>query len=160
MLNQVQHINDRKGKTMKIRDYNLPDDLYYHKEHTWIKVEDDGNVRIGFNDFAQAAAGDITYVDLPFEGDEVTKGETCGKIQSSKWVGKLTAPISGEIVAINEELENDATLINKSPYDEGWILLIKPSNLEEDLKDLYKGENAAKWLESEIVKLEKEKQGE
>ena len=145
---------------MKVRDYDLPDELHYHKDNTWIRIEDDGNVRVGFNDFAQAAAGDITYVDMPFEGDEVEKDETCGKIQSSKWVGKLIAPISGEIVGINEELENDATLINKSPYADGWILLIQPSNLEEELKDLHQGEAAAKWLESEIDALEKEKQGE
>ncbi len=145
---------------MKVRDYDLPDELHYHKDHTWIRIEDDGNVRVGFNDFAQAAAGDITYVDMPFEGDEVEKDETCGKIQSSKWVGKLIAPISGEIVGINEELENDATLINKSPYGDGWILLIQPSNLDEELKDLHQGDAAVKWLESEINALEKEKQGE
>lgn len=144
---------------MKVRDYNLPDDLYYHPEHTWIKV--DGNkVRVGLNDFAQAAAGDITYVDLPFEGDEVEAGETCGKIQSSKWVGKLVAPVSGEIVEVNEELENDATLVNKDCYGEGWFIVVEASNLDEDLGNLMKGQAAADWLENEIQKVEKEKQGE
>lgn len=145
---------------MKVREYNLPDDLHYHEEHTWIRVEDDGKVRVGLNDFAQAAAGDITYVDLPFEGDDVEVGETCGKIQSSKWVGKLVAPVSGEIAAINEELENDATLINQDCYGEGWIILIEPSNLDEELGQLMKGEAAAAWLEKEIEQVEKEKEGE
>ena len=145
---------------MKVREYEMPDDLYYHSEHTWIKVEDDGKVRIGLNDFAQAAAGDITYVDLPFEGDEVEPGETCGKIQSSKWVGKLVAPVGGEISEINEELENDATLINQSCYGDGWIILIEPSNLDEDLANLMQGQPAAEWLEKEIEQVEKEKQGE
>ena len=145
---------------MKVREYDLPDELYYHSEHTWIRVEDDGKVRVGLNDFAQAAAGDITYVDLPFEGDDVEAGETGGKIQSSKWVGKLVAPVSGEIAEVNEELENDATLINQDCYGEGWIILIEPSDLDEDLENLMQGEAAAAWLEEEIVKVEKEKEGE
>jgi glycine cleavage system H protein len=144
---------------MKVREYDLPDDLHYHKDHTWIRVED-GKVRVGLNHFAQAAAGDITYIDLPFEGDELEAGETCGKIQSSKWVGKMIAPVSGEVLEVNEELENDATLINKDCYGNGWILLIEPSNLEGDLDELMKGDDAAGWLESEIEKVEKEKQGE
>lgn len=143
---------------MKIRDYDLPDDLYYHSEHTWVRVED-GKVRVGLTDFAQASAGDITYIDLPFEGDEVSEGETCGKIQSSKWVGKLIAPVSGEVVAINEELENDATLINQSCYGDGWIVLIDPSNLDDDLAKLMQGDAVAEFLEGWIEKVEKEKQG-
>ncbi len=144
---------------MKVRDYDLPDGLYYHSEHTWVKIEPDGKARIGLNDFAQAAAGDITYIDLPFEGDEVAQGDTCGKIQSSKWVGKLISPIGGEIAAVNEELNNDATLINKSCYGDGWILLIQPNNLEEDLGKLMQGEAAAQFLLGWIEKVEKEKQG-
>lgn len=143
---------------MKVREYNLPDELYYHQDHTWVKVDGD-KVRIGLNDFAQAAAGDITYIDLPFEGDEVEAGETCGKIQSSKWVGKLIAPVSGEITALNEDLENDATLVNKDPYGAGWFIEIKASNLDEELGSLMQGQKAAEWLESEIQKVEKEKQG-
>lgn len=144
---------------MKVQDYDLPDELYYHNEHTWIRVED-GKVRVGLNHFAQAAAGDITYIDLPFEGDDVEAGETCGKIQSSKWVGKMIAPVAGEVLEVNEELENDATLINQDCYGEGWILLIEPSNLDEDLESLMQGEAAAEWLKSEIEQVEKEKQGE
>ena len=144
---------------MKVREYELPDDLYYHKDHTYVRVEEDGKVRVGMNEFAQAAAEDITYVDLPFEGDEVEEGETCGKVQSSKWVGKLVAPVSGSIEEVNEELENDATLINQDCYGAGWIILIDPSNLEEDLEKLMQGEAAAAWLESEIQMVEKEKQG-
>lgn len=145
---------------MKVREYEMPDELYYHEDHTWVEVQDDGNVRVGLNDWTQAAAGDITYIDLPFEGDDVEAGETCGKIQSSKWVGKLVAPISGEIVEVNEELENDATLINQSPYGDGWVMLIEPSELEDDLENLMQGDDAAEWLESEIRKVEEEKQGE
>lgn len=141
----------------KIEGYNLPDDLYYHKDHAWVKVEADGNIRVGMNDFYQKSAGDTTYIDLPFEGDEVEQGETCGKIQSAKWVGKIVAPISGEIVEVNEELEDDCTLINKSPYDKGWIMVLKPSNLDKELRDLFHGGKVESWVKQEIQDAEKKK---
>lgn len=144
--------------------YNMPDELYYHSEHAWARVEDDGNVSVGMNDFFQEAAGDIVYVDLPFEGDEVAQGETCGKIQSSKWIGKLISPVSGEIIVVNEALDEDSTIINKEPYGEAWIMKITPSNLKEDLANLMQGEKVAEWLRGEIKKGEelkaKGKEGE
>lgn len=144
--------------------YNMPDELYYHSEHAWARVEDDGNVSVGMNDFFREAAGDIVYVDLPFEGDEVAQGETCGKIQSSKWIGKLISPVSGEIIAVNEALDEDSTIINKEPYGGGWIMKITPSSLKEDLANLMQGEKVAEWLRGEIKKGEelkaKGKEGE
>ena len=134
----------------KIEGYDLPDDLYYHKDHAWVKVESDGSLRIGMNDFYQKSAGDTTYIDLPFEGDDVEQGETCGKIQSAKWVGKFVSPVSGEILEVNEELEDDCTLINKSPYEKGWIMVVKPSDLDGELKDLYHGDKIEPWLKKEI----------
>lgn len=138
---------------MEIQGYNMPDDLYYHAENSWVKMESDGTVRVGMDDFYQKQAGDTTYVDLPFEGDSVNQGETCGKIQSSKWVGKLVAPISGEIVEANSELENDCRLINKDPYNAGWIMRIKPTKLDEELKNLAHGPEAiTKFIEDHILK--------
>lgn len=137
-----------------IEGYNMPDDLYYHSEHAWAKVENDGNVRVGMNDYFQKAAGDITYVDLPMEGDELEQGETCGKVQSAKWIGKLMAPVGGEVVKINETLESDSTLVNKDPYGEGWIMVIKPSNLDAELANLFQGEKMVEWLKGEIRKAE------
>ncbi len=139
-----------------IEEYTFPDDLYYHTEHSWARKEDDGKVRIGMNDMFQGTAGNIVYVDLPFEGDEVEQDEVCGKIQSRKWIGKLVAPISGEIVEVNEELEGDPTLINNDPYGGGWIALIEPSNLDEDLKKLMHGEDkVTPWLKAELEKVKK-----
>ena len=138
---------------MEIQGYNVPEDLYYHGDNAWVKVESDGSVTVGMDDFYQKQAGDTTYIDLPFEGDSVSQGETCGKIQSSKWVGKLVSPISGEITEVNSELENDCRLINKDPYNSGWIMKIKPSNLEEELKNLAHGEDAIKkFIEDHINK--------
>ncbi|MEO0206486.1 MAG: glycine cleavage system protein GcvH [candidate division WOR-3 bacterium] len=141
---------------MEIKGYNMPEDLYYHEEDAWVKVENDGTVTIGMDDFYQKQAGDTTYVDLPFEGDTITQGETCGKIQSSKWVGKFVAPISGEIIQVNSELENDCRLINKDPYGAGWIIKVKPSNLEAELKNLAHGADAVqKFIEAHLAKAQK-----
>ena len=137
-----------------VGNYNLPDELYYHGEHAWVKKEDDGNVRIGMNQMWAATAGDITYIDLPFEGDEVNQGDTCGKLQSAKWIAKLIAPVSGEIIKVNEELEDDSTKINQDPYGDGWILILKPSNLDADLGNLYFGDKVIPWMEAEIKKSE------
>lgn len=140
---------------MKIKDYEMPDELYYHGEHAWAKFEDDGRVRVGMNDFFQAAAGEIVYVDLPFEDDDVNQGETCGKVQSSKWVGKLVAPVSGTIVEVNGDLEGDSTLINKDPYGAGWIMVVEPENWDGEKANLIQGEGPVKsWIEGEIKKAE------
>ena len=139
-----------------IEGYNMPDELYYHKDHAWVRLESDGTVRVGMNDFYQKTAGDTTYIDLPFEGDDVSQGETCGKIQSAKWVGKFVSPLSGEIIEANEELEDDCTLINKDPYAEGWIMVLKPSDLDEELKELIHGEDVEPWLLKEIEEAEKQ----
>ena len=139
-----------------IKGYNMPDDLYYHKDHSWAKV-DGSKVTVGMNDFFQKEAGDIVFIDLPEEEDDVSQGETCGKIQSRKWIGKLVAPVSGEIAEINEALEDDTSLINSDPYGKGWILVIEASNLEEELGELMKGAAVAPFIEDEIKRAEEEK---
>ena len=121
-----------------IKGYNMPDELYYHKDHSWARVEG-SKVTVGMSDFFQKEAGDIVFVDLPEEEDEVSQGETCGKIQSRKWIGKLVAPVAGEIVEINEDLEDDTSLINSDPYGKGWILVIEATELDDDLENLMQG---------------------
>jgi glycine cleavage system H protein len=139
-----------------IRGYNMPDELYYHKDHAWARVEGT-RVTVGMHDMFQKESGDIVFVDLPEEEEEVEQGEVCGKIQSRKWIGKLVAPVSGEIVEINEVLEEDTSLINKDPYGEGWILVIAASNLDEELATLYHGESVVGFIESELEVVEAEK---
>ena len=140
-----------------IEGHNMPDELYYHKDHAWVKKEEDGTVTVGMNDFYQKSAGDTTYVDLPFEDDAVEQGETCGKIQSAKWVGKLVSPISGEVAEVNEELEDDCTLINTDPYGKGWIMKVKPANLDEELAGLVTGAAIEAWIKKEIEEAESKK---
>jgi len=139
-----------------IKGYDMPDELYYHEEHSWARVE--GNkVTVGMNDMFQKEAGDIVFVDVPEEEDEVEQGEVCGKIQSRKWIGKLCAPVSGEIVEINEELEDDTSLINQDPYGKGWILVIEATDLENELTNLMHGDSILPFIDQEIQRTEEER---
>ena len=134
-----------------IHGFEMPEELYYHKDHTWVRLEEDGTVTVGMTDFYGKTAGDTTYVDLPDVDDDVEQGETAGKIQSAKWVGKLVSPVTGEVVEINEDLEDDFMLLNTDPYVEGWIMRIAPADLDEDMKGLMHGEAAlSEFLASEL----------
>lgn len=142
-----------------IKGYNMPDELYYHEEHSWARVEGT-TVTVGMSDMFQKEAGDVVFVDLPDEEDDVSQGEVCGKIQSRKWIGKLVAPVSGEILEINEELEEDTSLINTDPYGEGWILKIQAKDegdLRGELGKLIHGDAVVVFVEKEIEKTEAEK---
>ncbi len=142
---------------MEIEGYFLPDDLYYHKEHFWAKVE--GNVAvIGTNDFAQKLAGQIVYVELPPVGKMIEQGKPCGSMESGKWVGRIYSPISGRVESSNEALEDSPELINESPYEKGWMFVVKPSNLQEELKNLIQGKDIEAFIKSEIVRVKKTKE--
>lgn len=141
---------------MELEGYQLPDDLYYHKEHFWAKIE--GNtVTIGTTDFAQKLAGQIVFVELPSIGKNVEQGKPCGSMESGKWVGRIYAPVSGKVASSNQELEETPELINDSPYDKGWICKISPANLQEELKNLMKGESLLPFMKSEIDRVKKMK---
>ncbi len=141
---------------MEIEGYILPDELYYHKEHFWARVEG-STVTVGTTDFAQKLAGQIVYVELPAVGRIVEQGKPCGSMESGKWVGRIYAPVSGKVEASNQELEDSPELINESPYDKGWMIKISPSNLEADLKGLMKGEAFRAFMLSEIERVSKMK---
>ncbi len=140
----------------EIKGYNMPDGLYYHKSHSWARVEGT-KVTVGMNDFFQKEAGDIVFVDLPEEEEDVSQEEVCGKIQSRKWIGKLVAPVSGKIIEINDDLEDDPGLINNDPYGKGWIIVIEPSDLDSELESLMQGDALVSFIESEIKVAEAEK---
>jgi len=144
----------------EIKGYNMPDELYYHEEHSWARVEGT-KVTVGMTDMFQKEAGDIVFIDLPEEEDEVEQGEVCGKIQSRKWIGKLVAPVSGEIVEINEDLEDDTTFINSDPYGEGWILVIEAEDedgLASELGALIHGDAVEDFIEREVKRAEEERE--
>lgn len=113
---------------------SLPQDLKYSEDHEWIKV--DGNtVTIGITDFAQSELGDIVFVELPEEGDDISTGDSFGSVESVKTVSELYAPVSGSIVAVNEELEDSPELVNESPYESAWMLKVELSD-ESELDNL------------------------
>ena len=119
---------------------NVPAELSYTSEHEWVSaLTAEGTVRVGITDHAQDALGDVVYVDLPSVGDSVAAEDSFGEIESTKSVSDLFAPISGEIVAVNEGLEDDRALVNSDPYGEGWIVEIRPENAD-DLANLLNAE--------------------
>lgn len=107
-----------------------PDDLKYTAEHEWVRNpgESEGSVRIGVTDYAQDQLGDVVYVQLPALGDNVAAGETCGEIESTKSVSDLYAPISGQVVARNDDLDTAPEQINADPYGAGWMIEIVPDD--------------------------------
>jgi glycine cleavage system H protein len=140
---------------MQIEGYNMPDELYYEENHFWVREEGDVVV-MGMDDFAQAMAGEIVYVQLPDEGKELKKGKKFAKLESGKWLGKVYAPVNGELVAVNEELETNPQLINEDCYGKGWMYKIKPSDMAEVPELIHGTEAVEKWLLAEIEKYAKE----
>ena len=108
----------------------VPEDLLYTKNHEWARIED-GTAVIGITDYAQNALGDITYVELPEEGDSFTQGKVFGTVDSLKTVAELYAPLSGEVLEINGKLPNTAEMANEDPYGDGWMVKIELSDEKE-----------------------------
>jgi len=109
----------------------FPSDLKYHKEHTWAKIEGEVAI-IGITDYAQDQLGEVLFVDLPEVGDTITQGEPFGSIESAKVSSDLYAPVSGEIIEVNEALDDEPELVNSSPYEDGWIIKVKVSDPAEE----------------------------
>ena len=109
---------------------NFPEELKYTKDHEWLRVEDD-NVYVGITAFAQGELGDIVFVDVDTEGEELEKEEVFGSVEAVKTVSDLFMPINGEVLAFNEKLEDEPELINSDPYGEGWIIKISAADVSE-----------------------------
>lgn len=140
---------------MEIQGYNLPEDLHYEPNHFWVKLEGDIIV-MGMDDFAQKMAGEIVYIQLPSEGKKLEQGKKFAKMESGKWLGKVYAPVSGELVAVNEDLETNPEKINEDCYGSGWMFKIKPDDLSE-LDNLIIGPEAIeKWILADIEKYAEE----
>ncbi len=118
---------------------NVPEELKYTKEHEWVK-EDGNTVVIGITDFAQSELGDIVYVDVDPDMEEVVKGESFGTLEAVKTVSDLFAPCSGKLLEVNPKLEDEPELINSDPYGEGWIIKVELSKPDE-LKELISSED-------------------
>lgn len=106
---------------------NVPEDLLYAENHEWVKREDDGTLRVGITDYAQDALGDVVFVDLPEVGRDLGSGEPFGEIESTKSVSDIYSPTNGEVVAVNEKLEDTPELVNQDPYGAGWMIQLRPT---------------------------------
>lgn len=136
---------------VRLERFELPDGLFYAaKDHIWAKIEGDV-VRVGLDMFGQHAAGSVAYIKILPAGRSVKKGRAFGSLEAGKYIGPLRAPVGGKLIAVNENVIRNPRLLNTDPYSEGWLVLIKPSNLKEDLRDLISGARAiAEWLGAEL----------
>jgi len=110
---------------------NIPSHLKYTESHEWVSTEDNGNTRIGISDHAQEALGDLVFVELPVVGDEINQGDPCAVVESVKAASEIYAPVSGKVIAINEDLDADPALINADPYGDGWLFELELIDKEE-----------------------------
>ena len=139
---------------MEFESYNMPDELYYEPNHYWVRPEGDLLV-MGMDDFARKLAAQIVFVQLPEEGKLLKQGKKFASVESGKWLGKVYAPVNGEIAAVNEELETNPGLINQDCYGVGWMYKIKPDDMAEVQSLLHGTEAVQKWLVEEIAKFAK-----
>lgn len=133
----------------KVDQYWVSTELYYTTEHTWCRIGDESAVKAGIDDYASKSAGEILFVELPAIGQHVEQMKSFGQIETAKWVGELCAPVTGEIIAVNQEAVKNPKLISNDPYGDGWLVQIKPAKLGEEIPKLLRGDAAVEWLRKE-----------
>ena len=148
--NKISYSINEVKDLVKVDDYEVPEGLYYHKEFAWAHIEK-GKVRIGITDYAQKQLREIVYVELPSVGDTITQNDPFGTVESVKAVSDLVAPISGTIEEVNEELESKPELLNEDPYGKGWLLVVTPTNLDAELKEIMDFNASVEW-HKELIK--------
>ncbi len=139
------------GNVWEYQGCIIPKDLYYDVEsQVWLKVNEDGTVTTGLTDVGQTRAGRLLHIRVKPVGTKVRKGKPVATLESGKWAGPVPALVEGEVVEVNERVVGDPNFINIDPYGEAWIVKLKPSDLERDLADLVKGEEALKRMKDYI----------
>jgi len=129
---------------VRVGTYEVPEGLYYSKDFEWIKIEGD-KIRMGITDYAQKSLREIVYAELPSAGGDVKQGEPYGTVESVKAVSDLIAAVSGTIEIVNDEVQSKPELLNEDPYNKGWLLVVKPANLQVDLANLMDFNAAVEW---------------
>ena len=132
-----------------IEAYEVPGDLYYTKDHAWVKIEGE-KIRIGVTDFMQKMAGEITFIRLPRPGKDLETDKTLISLQSGKWAGKILSPVAGRILEINKDLAANPAPLNTDPYGQGWVATMTPRNMADVAGLLLFGEEAVAFLHEEI----------
>ena len=133
----------------EVAGFKMADGYYYHEGHTWARPEYGGRVRVGLDDFAQKLTGSISDLELPDIGTRIKQGETGFKIINNGHKSEALAPVDGIITFINKKLIENSSLVNESPYEEGWLFIIEPTKLQKNLKILHFSEDAHKFLNEE-----------
>ena len=135
----------------QVEKFYLPDDLYYEPEdHLWVKIESDV-VRIGMDQLGQEAAGTIVHLKIPLVKKLLRKKDNFGFLEAGKFVGPLKMPIDGRSIEVNQRVLDQPDLVNRDPYGEGWLILVRPENLAENLRDLlYNEEAITRWLTEKV----------
>lgn len=146
---------ERSKSIIKVDEYIIRVDRLYTKDHEWVLIEKDEKARMGITDYAQKSLHDIVYVEMPKVGSTVKQMEPLGAVESIKAVSEVFAPLSGKIIEVNEKLVNAPELVNESPYDEGWMVVIEPSALDEEIKNLLTSEEYGKLI-NDIIRKERE----
>ncbi|MBN1357399.1 glycine cleavage system protein GcvH [Candidatus Bathyarchaeota archaeon] len=129
---------------VKVENYEVPEGLYYSNDFAWVKVEGD-KVRMGITDYAQKQLREIVYAELPEAGAELKQNEPYGTLESVKAVSDLVAAVSGTVEEVNSEVQSQPELLNEDPYVKGWLVIVKPSNLQAELANLMGFEKAVEW---------------
>lgn len=127
----------------------IPGDLKFLKSHEWARVEDAGTVTVGISDHAQSLLGDLVFVELPNKGDHVDAGNACAVVESVKAASDVYSPVSGQIIAVNEALADKPETINEDAYGEGWLFVVKPDNLQEEMEELLDPDAYAEAIEND-----------
>lgn len=129
---------------VKVDNYEVPEGLYYSTDFEWIKIEGE-RVRMGITDYAQKQLREIVYAELPEAGTEVEQNEPYGTLESVKAVSDLVAAVSGMIEEVNSEVQSKPEILNEDPYLKGWLLVVKPVNLQGELANLMDFDKAVEW---------------
>ncbi|MGD8564995.1 MAG: glycine cleavage system protein GcvH [Candidatus Bathyarchaeota archaeon] len=129
---------------VKVDGYEVPEGLFYTEDWAWVKVEGD-KALVGITDYAQKQLREVVYAELPEPGTTVSQKEPYGTVESVKAVSDLVAPISGTVEKVNEEVQSNPEILNEDPYEKGWLLLVKPSNLEAELANLMDYSKSVEW---------------
>jgi glycine cleavage system H protein len=135
---------------VKVEAYEVPEGLYFSKDFEWVKIEGD-KVRIGITDYAQKSLREIVYAELPSVGSDVKQDEPYGTLESVKAVSDLVAPVSGTILEVNDEVQSKPETLNEDPFGKGWLLVVKPSNLQAELANIMDFDNAVEWHKAQAA---------
>lgn len=132
---------------MRVLDYEIPDKLYYSKEHEWVRFEDK-EATVGITDYAQKQLHEVVYVEIQTEGSEVEQSQTMGTVESVKSVSDIFSPVTGKITKVNKELADSPELLNQDPYGKGWLAKINLTHLKKDMENLLTAKQYADYIKT------------